>query len=56
MYPWLLNVYSDTVIIGMGRRRVRFQEEEEETGKCLPSVIQITWFCVVSRSKTYGQW
>ena len=31
MSPWLFNVYKDTVIkemkMGMGRRRVRFQEE-----------------------------
>ena len=34
MSPWLFNVYVGTVMkevkMGMGRRRVRFQEEERE--------------------------
>ena len=43
--PWLFNVYLDAVMkqmkMGMGRRG--------ESGYCLASRMQITWFCVKSR-------
>ena len=48
MYPWLYNVHKDAemkqVKMGMGKR--------EESGDCLASCKQMTWFCVVSRRKT----
>ena len=48
MPPWLFNVYMDVVMkelkMGMGRR--------EKSRDCLPSCMQMTWFCVVSRRKT----
>ena len=30
MSPWLFNVYMDAVIMGMGRREVRFLEDGRE--------------------------
>ena len=47
MSPWLFNIYMDAVMkevkMGMGRRK--------ESGDCLASCIQMTWFCVVSRRR-----
>ena len=48
MSLWLFNIYMDAVRkevkMGIGRR--------EESGDCLTSFMQITWFCVVSWRKT----
>ena len=49
MSSWLFNVYMDSVmnevkIMGMGRR--------EESGDCLVSCMQMTWFYVVSWRRT----
>ena len=45
-------IYMDAIVkkmkMGMGRR--------EESGDCLASCMQMTWFCVVSRRKTRGRW
>ena len=47
MSPWLFNVYINTAIkelkMGMGKRGVRFLEEEREGG-CLASCMQMTWY------------
>ena len=48
MSPWLFNVYMDAVMkemkIDMGRRG--------ESGDCLVSCMQMTWFCAESQRKT----
>ena len=53
--PWLFSVYSGTVMkevkTEMARRGVRFRRRGE-SGNCLVSCMQMTWFCVVSRKKT----
>ena len=55
MSPWMFTVYIDAIIkevkIGMGRRGVRFLEEEE-TKDCLASYTQMTWFYMASQRKT----
>ena len=62
MSPWLFNGYMNggmkEVKVGMGRRGVSFLEDEREreSGDCLASCMQMTWFCVVSRRRTRGQW
>ena len=48
MSPQLFNVYMAAVMevvkMGMGRR--------EQSGDCLVSCMQMTWFCVGNRRKT----
>ena len=41
-------LYVKAVKMGMGRRG--------ESEDCLASCMQMTWFCVVCRKKTKGQW
>ena len=51
-------IYMDTVMtevkmgVGGGERNFRMKEE---SGDCRVSSMQMTWFCVVSRMKTWGQ-
>ena len=51
---WPFNVYMDAVMkelkMGIERRGVRFQEEEESRN-FLASCMEMAWFCVVSRRK-----
>ena len=48
MFPWLFNVYIDAVM-----KEVKMEiGKREESGNCLASCMQMTWFCMVSRRKT----
>ena len=49
--PWLFNVY-----IGCSDEIGESEDEEERGGDYLAPCLQMTWFCVASRKKTYGQW
>ena len=46
-----MNGVMKEVKMGMGKRGVRFLEDEREW-RCLASCMQMTWFCVVSRRRT----
>ena len=46
MFPWLFNVYIDTLKMGIGRRG--------ESGDYLASCMQMTWFCMVSHGRPEG--
>ena len=48
MFPWVFNIYMGTLMnegkLGMVRRG--------ESGGCLTSCMQMTWFCVENLRKT----
>ena len=55
MSPWLFIAYMDAVMkdvkMEMRRMGVRFKRMEE-SGDCVASCMQMSWFCVVRWRKT----